>query len=109
MNKAVPLVNILFLTVLAFSGTLVSGQKQTPTVPEAVKLEDLFKANSYDLRLSDGRLAGSGYEFLIKATARAQFFAIAEPHNSMQLPKITSLLFNSLRRERGFEYLALEQ
>lgn len=45
----------------------------------------------------------------MKAAAEAQFVAIAEEHNRLQIPQITSMLFSVLHKKYGFNYLALEQ
>ena len=101
------------IIALTFSFFLVFAsvplRSQTGPASPAAKIEDLLKANSYEVTLSNGSLSGPGFDFLMKATGRTQFFAIAEPHNSKEVPEITSLLFKSLHRQHGFNYLALEQ
>jgi len=89
--------------------TLVLSQSVADTASQKIKIEDLLKANSYKIAMSEGYLSGSGLEFLLKATDKTQFFAIAEPHNAKEVPEITSSLFNSLKKHHGFNYLALEQ
>jgi hypothetical protein len=84
-------------------------RSQTGPASPAAKIEDLLKTNSYEVSVSNGSLSGPGLDFLMKATGRTQFFAIAEPHNSKEVPEITSLLFKSLHGQHGFNYLALEQ
>jgi hypothetical protein len=72
-------------------------------------LESLFKAHSYPLTVSGGKLSGSGMDFLMRSSADAQFFALAEQHNVKEIPEITAMLFEALHERHGFNYLALEQ
>lgn len=87
--------------LLLFLSTRLFAQNET--------LESLFRANSYPLTVTNGKLSGSGMDFLMKASADAQFFALAEQHNAKEIPEITSMLFKSLHERHGFNYLALEQ
>ena len=95
----------------AFSFLVTAGRAPSDVNAgsQDVKLEDILRTNSYALALSNGNLSGNGLDFLLRATAHTQFFAIAEPHNSKEVPQITSLLFGLLRKQHGFKYLALEQ
>lgn len=107
IKRMVRLMFTIFYLFLPAQTLLLS---QTPaTAPQTDKLEDLLRANSYEIRLSGGNLSGSGLDFLMKATDETQFFAVAEPHNSKEVPEITSALFKSLKVRHGFNYLALEQ
>ena len=102
---------VMMLLTFSFLLVFVSVPLRSQTGPAspAAKIEDLLKANSYEITLANGSLSGPGFDFLMKATGRTQFFAIAEPHNSKEVPEVTSLLFKSLQRQHGFSYLALEQ
>ncbi|HEX8638094.1 MAG TPA: hypothetical protein VF692_08535 [Pyrinomonadaceae bacterium] len=80
-----------------------SASAQTET------LENLLKVNSYVLENSNGTLSGKGMDFLMQASADAQFFVVAEPHNSKEVPEITGSLFKPLHQRHRFNYLALEQ
>jgi hypothetical protein len=93
------------------AGLLCGGIAPAQTGPDAAEpdLAKLLRANAYDLAETDGRLTGAGLDFLAKAAADAQFFGIGEQHNVRQIPEITGLLFEELRRRHGFNYLALEQ
>lgn len=96
------------LFVFPHARTPVHGQT-VPADSQTVKLEDLLKANSYELKLSGGSLSGSGLDFLLKATDKTQFFAVGEFHNAKEVPEITASLFKALKVKHGFNYLALEQ
>lgn len=93
-----------FLTILMMTGVALAQ-----TGPGVVPVGDLLKANSHEITLSNGALSGDGAEFLIKASERSQFFAIGEPHDTKEVPEITSLLFKLLKARHRFNYLALEQ
>lgn len=98
--KNINFISKTFLLLLFLSSRLFA-QNET--------LESLFRANSYPLTVTNGRLSGSGMDFLMKASADAQFFALAEQHNAKEIPEITLMLFKSLHEKYGFNYLALEQ
>ncbi|MEW6730872.1 MAG: hypothetical protein AB1489_06020 [Acidobacteriota bacterium] len=105
--------HMIMVAIVLLSSFLVLMLKpvfsQSANNPAQVKIEDLFKANRYNLVISNGSLSGSGLDFLIKAASTSQFFAIGEPHNTKDVPEITSLLFESLHKQYGFNYIALEQ
>lgn len=109
MSIASALMFALFFAPLLPARTPVLGQTVPSADAQAVKLEDLLKANSYELKLSDGNLSASGLDFLLKATAKTQFFAVGEPHNAKEVPELTALLFKALKMKHAFNYLALEQ
>ncbi|MCB1023426.1 MAG: hypothetical protein KDB79_03495, partial [Acidobacteria bacterium] len=99
----------LFLAFLLFQTQEVYSQTETAKSAGKIPFAKLLKENSYEIEITNGRLTGSGRDFLLKATEQTQFFAIGEPHNNGDVPKFTSALFGLLNRERGFNYLALEQ
>jgi len=72
-------------------------------------LDSLLRENSHILEVENGQLSGEGFDFLMKAAAEAQFVAIAEEHNRLQIPQITTMLFSALHKKYGYNYLALEQ
>lgn len=76
---------------------------------KAVKVEDLLRANAYDITVTNGNLSGKGFELLMKAAASSQFFALGEPHHAKEVPEIAAMLFKALNKQHGFNYLALEQ
>jgi len=73
------------------------------------RLESLFRENSRELTLEDGRLSGPAMEFLLAETEEAQFLCLAEPHNSHEIPILVTSLFERLQTDRSFRYLAIEQ
>lgn len=95
--------------VLASPFIVVSCACWTPCVAQQLPLDSLLSAHSYDITLEEGKLGGSGRDFLVEASRGAQFFAIAEEHNVRELNQLTSALFAELNRAHGFNYLALEQ
>jgi hypothetical protein len=94
--------------VLIYCGLVSVSIGQTST-EDSFNIEDRLKANGYDITVTNGNLAGPGLEFLLKATSSAQFVAVGEPHNAKEVPELTTLLFNSLHKHHGYNYLALEQ
>ncbi len=72
-------------------------------------LDSLLRENCHILEVDNEQLSGEGFDFLMKAAAEAQFVAIAEEHNRLQIPQITTMLFSALHKIHGFNYLALEQ
>lgn len=94
---------------LIFRSFLLLLSLTTGIVAQNETLESLFKAHSYPLTVSGGKLSGSGMDLLMRASADAQFFILAEQHNSKLIPEITIMLFDSLHDRYGFNYLALEQ
>lgn len=71
-------------------------------------LARLVDENTYQLKGKDETIGGPGLAFLLQATADAQFFCFAEPHNVKQVPLIFTMLFESLQQEHGFQFAALE-
>ena len=95
---------ILLLTFALVIGVLPVGLRaQAPT------LEEVLKSNSHTIEVLNGNLSGDGMNFLMKISANAQFFAVAEPHNAREVPEFTTMLFRALHERYGFNYLALEQ
>jgi len=72
-------------------------------------LDSLLRENCHILEVDNEQLSGEGFDFLMKAAAEAQFVTIAEEHNRLQIPQITTMLFSALHKIHGFNYLALEQ
>jgi hypothetical protein len=72
-------------------------------------LDSVLTANSRTLHISHGVLAGEGAAFLLDEASRAQFLALGEQHNAMEIPQVTSALFHALQRSAGYQYLADEQ
>ncbi len=75
----------------------------------STSLEELFRASSYTVETSAGKLTGAGAEFLARESRDVQFFCIGEPHNVREIPRFVTALFESLQERHGFHYLAIEQ
>lgn len=84
------------------------GNAGIPPAQSAL-LARLLEENRYVLTMKDGVLSGPGAEFLLKAAAQTQFFAIGEEHNVAEIPQFTTALFRALHERHGYNYLALEQ
>ncbi len=69
----------------------------------------LLQANSHEVTMDSGVLAGDGFDLLLDAAQGTQFFAIAEEHNEAALNELATILFAELQRQEGYQYLALEQ
>jgi hypothetical protein len=85
------------------------------TKPAAVQaraeslLDSLVTANARSLSLERGRLSGPGAEWLLAEAARAQFVAIGEEHNVVEIPEAVTALLTDLQPRAGYRYVALEQ
>jgi hypothetical protein len=95
----------LLLTALIFALALASG---TPSAA-APDLSQALHDNSYEIHLHEGELEGTGRAFLLKAVHGAQFVALGEEHNNVDIPPFTTALLHLLHEAEGFNYLALEQ
>ncbi|MGH9863461.1 MAG: hypothetical protein ACRD35_08565 [Candidatus Acidiferrales bacterium] len=84
-----------------------SGQESAPTADARAALIQMIKANSYELRLREGRLEGPGGDRLVAAGENAQFVVFAEEHYVREIPQIVTALFRRLQ-PYGFQYLATE-
>lgn len=71
-------------------------------------LAQAFRENTYELMLSDQGLGGPAADFLVEATAKAQFLCFAEAHNVKEVPAIFTAMFRTLQRAHGYEYVAIE-
>jgi hypothetical protein len=74
-----------------------------------VDLSEALHKNSHEIRLQGGELTGDGRSYLVKVTHGAQFVALGEEHNNIDIPPFTVALFRLLHQSEGFQYLALEQ
>jgi hypothetical protein len=73
------------------------------------KFDSAINANKYIIQFKDHKISGNGVEFILKQTQNSQFVLIGENHNTKEIPQFTNALFNLLRKNEGFQYLALEQ
>lgn len=69
---------------------------------------DAFRQNSFSIALADGKLHGSGMEFIARKTQNAQFVLFGEEHYVKEFPQFLSALFSFLHEKDGFNYLAVE-
>ena len=79
-----------------------------PLVSEQL-LDSLVAANARPLSMDRGRLQGAGAEWLLSQAARAQFLAIGEEHNVVEIPELVTALLTDLEPRAGYRYVALEQ
>lgn len=100
---------ILIAAIVVAASILTSVAQDEGPASGAVKIEELLRANSFDLQVRNGSLSGRGFEFLMDSAARSQFFLLGEPHHAKEVPQIASMLFKALNKRHGFNYLALEQ
>ncbi|MEZ5427961.1 MAG: DinB family protein [Pyrinomonadaceae bacterium] len=109
LTKHIIVLLIIFLT-FAFNEPLIHSQtKSNDKSNSKISLTDLLKQHSYELKLENGDLSGSGRDFLISAAQGTQFFTIGEPHNTKEVPEITALIYKLLHEKYGYNYIALEQ
>ena len=111
-SNVFPKKNLFFyFFVLGFCLFVVSGIFLYPAQKKIEKkpLDSLLRENRYLLETESGELTGEGFDFLMDAVAETQFVAIAEEHNRLQIPQITTMLFSALHEKYGFNFLALEQ
>jgi hypothetical protein len=95
----------LLLTALMFALAPGSGTR----CAAAADLSQALHDNSYEIHLHEGELEGTGRAFLLKAVHGAQFVALGEEHNNLDIPPFTTALLRLLHEAEGFNYLALEQ
>ena len=70
-------------------------------------LDTLITLNSYHFEIIDGKIVGSGKEFLEKELRESQFFMIGELHGNEQTPLFTASIL-PLAKKLGYNYLGLE-
>jgi len=95
----------------AASAGLLAASLALPAPPqgEPKSLDSLLTKHSRFLQFQDGALRGPGLGFLLAEAASAQFVALGEEHNTLEIPQFTTALFRILQSKYGFQYLALEQ
>jgi hypothetical protein len=101
MPAARSLTLTLTAAILAFAVGIARGAK--------INLPEALHANSHEIHLDGGELTGDGRSYLVKVTHGAQFVALGEEHNNIDIPPFTVALFRLLQESEGFQYLALEQ
>lgn len=93
---------------LAGVSLMLGGCAPQPARGQSTLLDSLLAANAHTFTVADGRLAGPGLEFFLRATGDAQFVALAEPHNVKEVPEIFTMMFQALHETHGYNYAALE-
>ncbi|MCB1583618.1 MAG: hypothetical protein KDI92_11180 [Xanthomonadales bacterium] len=71
------------------------------------RLAEAAKTHSYTISFENGKFSGSGWDFLINAGMRSQFFLLGEEHGIAENPKLASALFKALVSS-GYKFFAVE-
>jgi hypothetical protein len=74
--------------------------------PDAARI---VAKNAYSFKLGDGTLSGPGADFLMRATASAQFVLAGESHDDHDTPLFDLALLGLLHRVHGFDHVVVEQ
>lgn len=97
------------LLAVILSGASHPGLKpQSGPEEQGLALANAVRQNSYPVVLHDGKLTGSGMEFLARKTDQAQFVLFGEEHYVKEFPEFLGALFVFLHEKHNFNYLALE-
>lgn len=72
-------------------------------------LDSIVTANAYEIRLEGGRFTGPGAGLLLNEASRAQCLLLGEEHNALEIPQLVGALFDTLQKQAGYHYVALEQ
>ena len=100
---------IRVVLLLFFCGSSTLAQQVPAPTPPLLDLDSLVKAHSHQLRNADGNINDEGLSFLLGQIGDAQIVAIAEEHNTAEIPHFASMLFAQLHNNLGFNYFADEQ
>ena len=95
--------------IVAFATTsfaiALHAQKPPPPDPAVV-----LRENTHPFTLTPERtITGPGAEFLVKATADAQFFLFGEDHHDRDTPLLASAIYRLLAKEHGYAHAVVEQ
>jgi len=82
---------------------------RTPQAVANPLLDSLVRANARALSLDGDRLQGPGAEWLLGEAGRAQFLALGEEHNVVEIPALVTALLRELEQRAGYRSVALEQ
>lgn len=101
--------HLLRLALFAFTTTSLAvalhAQKPPPPDPAVV-----LRENTHAFTLTpESTITGPGADFLIKATADAQFFLFGEDHHDRDTPLLASAIYRLLHKQHGFEHAVVEQ
>ena len=72
-------------------------------------LDSLLSTHSFVFELRDGVLRGPGADTILAEAAAAQFVALGEEHNRLEIPLFVTALFRALHERSGYQYFAEEQ
>jgi erythromycin esterase-like protein len=81
----------------------------TPVLGQAAPQPPAVVDATYSFTWSEHDLTGPGADHLRQAAQHAQFVLIGEEHHDRNTPLFTRALYAVLRREDGFDHLAVEQ
>jgi hypothetical protein len=95
--------------IVAFTTTTLAAalhaQKPPPPDPAVVLPE-----NTHAFTLTPERtITGPGADFLVKATADAQFFLFGEDHHDRDTPLLASAIYRLRAQEHGYAHAVVEQ
>src|SRR5215218_5086535 len=109
-HEASMITRIVSAVALCTAVTFVA-RKPTSNLPLGAEqlLDSLVAANARPLSLDRGRLQGAGADWLLSQAARAQFLAVGEEHNVVEIPELVTALLTDLGPRAGYRYVALEQ
>jgi len=94
---------------LYFFGSWAFAQQASRPDLSLIDLDSLLKAHAHQLRSAESRFNENGFAFLLHEIGDAQVVAIAEEHNTAEIPQFAAMLFERLHRSLGFDYFADEQ
>jgi hypothetical protein len=83
----------------------VIGQAQTG--PSSERLKNYLRQNQKEVTIVDGRLGGTGGDWLRTETASARFMFFGEAHSVAEVPRFLTALWPDLARA-GYQHVALE-
>jgi hypothetical protein len=90
---------------LYFFGSWAFAQQASRPDLSLIDLDSLLKAHAHQLRSAESRFNENGFAFLLHEIGDAQVVAIAEEHNTAEIPQFAAMLFERLHRSLGFDYL----
>ena len=95
-------------SLVVIAATFIAGQGLAAEPPPPDR-PALIAANSRSFAFADGRLSGSGADFLAAATADSQFVLLGEDHYLHDTPLFSAALYRMLYERHGFGHLVVEQ
>ncbi len=101
------LVQATTVALAMLAGATPAAAAEAPPPGEADPLARLVDQHRYVVQEKDGRLAGPGFEFLVREGAASEFFLVGESHNKTEIPRLTQELALALRGA-GYGAFAVE-